>query len=198
MRINSIRTIAISTITALSPLVTIPVFSQAPKADVFEYAVPPSGTNDSTVLAGAPSPAVKVCGEEKTAAIVVDLKNNILYKYDKFGNAENAYLIASGAKETPTHKGVRIVSHVETYPYRGAPPRSKRRRSPRAFGPKAIILNKLDVKTGEQSSTGEFIHGNNDANSIGKYASHGCMRMDNEVIQQLAKEVKRGDIVVIK
>ncbi len=48
------------------------------------------------------------------------------------------------------------------------------------------------------SQTGQFIHGNNDISSLGKYASLGCIRMDNEVIKKLAKEVKRGDIVVIR
>ena len=46
--------------------------------------------------------------------------------------------------------------------------------------------------------TGEFIHGNKNPDSLGKYASKGCMRMDNEVIQYLAPQMKRGDIVIIK
>ena len=46
--------------------------------------------------------------------------------------------------------------------------------------------------------TGQFIHGNNDVTSIGKRASKGCIRMDNEVIKYLASIVKRGDFVIIK
>ena len=57
---------------------------------------------------------------------------------------------------------------------------------------------KLDPKTGEQTRTGEFIHGNNNVNSLGKYASNGCIRMDNEIIKQFALEIKAGDIVIIK
>lgn len=155
------------------------------------------GTNSVNILSKAPSADVYVQGVKKFAKYVVDLTENVLYRYDEKGIAQNAYLVGTGKKSTPTHSGIRIVSHVERYPYRGAPRRSKRRRTPRAFGPKAIILDRLDTKTGERSSIGEFIHGNNNASSIGKYVSHGCVRMDNEVILQLASEVKRGDIVKI-
>ena len=79
-----------------------------------------------------------------------------------------------------------------------APKYSKRRRNPSEYGPQIICVNKLDPKTGAQSPTGEFIHGNNDPESLGKYSSHGCIRMDNEIIQELAKEVKAGDIVILQ
>lgn len=167
--------------------------------DVFErtITVPPSGTSSDSVLLFAPDPEIYIMGELKTAAIVVDLSKNILYKYNELGQAEKAYLIASGKKNTPTDTGVRVVSHVEKYPYKTAPASTKRRRQPWNYGPNAIILNKLDPETGTKSQTGEFIHGNNDPASIGKYASLGCMRMDNEVIKELSKQVKRGDIVII-
>lgn len=169
--------------------------------DTFEYcerpSVPPSGTDSISVLRNAPSPKVKIEGKMKNAVIVVDISKNVLYKYDEFGEPEIAYSVATGKKETPTHTGVRIVSHVETYPYKRAPENSKRRRNPRDYGPKIIILNKLDPKTGEQSDYGEFIHGNRKPSSIGQYASKGCIRMDNEVIKELSKQVKRGDIVLV-
>jgi len=56
----------------------------------------------------------------------------------------------------------------------------------------------LNPKTGESHFNGEFIHGTNNPNSIGKHISHGCIRMDNEIIQELSKQVKRGDIVIIQ
>lgn len=194
---NSIRTFALSTVMAV-PLLAVPVASQTIKQDTFEYSIPASGTSDKNKLVGAPPADVTIAGMKHKAAIVVDLSKNVLYKYDSDGNPQAAYLVASGKKSTPTHTGVRIVTHTETYPYKTAPAKSKRRRAPRDYGPKIICLNKVDVKTGEQSPTGEFIHGNNNPNSIGKYASHGCIRMDNEVIKQLSQQVKRGDIVIIK
>ena len=170
--------------------------------DTFEYcektSVPPAWTNNINILKHAPSPKVKVEGKMRNAVIVVDISKNVLYHYDEKGDAQMAYSVATGKKDTPTHIGVRIVSHVETYPYKTAPRSTKRRRNPRPYGPKAIILDKLNPETGERSSYGEFIHGNNDASSIGKYKSQGCIRMDNEVIKELSKHVKRGDIVLVK
>lgn len=169
--------------------------------DTFELridSVTPNGSKEKTILIAAPSPEINIAGEEKNAVIVVDLSNNILYKYNEFGEAEEAFLVASGKKRTPTQTGVRVVTHVETYPYKSAPESTRRRRKPRDYGPKIICLEKIDPETGAKSSTGQFIHGNNSPNSLGKYASLGCIRMDNEVIKSLAKQVKRGDIVIIK
>jgi lipoprotein-anchoring transpeptidase ErfK/SrfK len=169
------------------------------KADTYESTtIPAHGTKERNILFNAPNPDVMIMGKHKKATIVVDITNNILYKYDKTGNPQSAYLIASGKKSTPTHTGVRVVSHVESYPYRKAPISSKRRKNPRDYGPRIICLNIINTKTGELSSTGEFIHGNNNPNSIGKHVSHGCMRMDNSVIKELSTQVKRGDIVVIQ
>lgn len=171
---------------------------QSLKCDTFEVAsISPKGYAAGILPQNPPSPKLKVNGQNKIAKFVVDLSKNVLYTYDNLGNATNAYLIASGKKSTPTSPGVRIVTHVETYPYRSAPRGTKRRRNPRAYGPKIICLDRLDVKTGERSRIGEFIHGNNDSTSIGKYTYKGCMRMDNEVIKKLANDAKRGDIVII-
>ena len=168
-------------------------------ADVFENTniVTPKGTTSASVLFHAPSPYITVKGEEKIATIVVDLNKNILYKYDSLGIPQKAYLIASGKSKTPTDTGIRVVSHVERYPYKSAPQTTKRYKNPSDYGPRTIILLKIDPITGEKTPTGEFIHGNNNSSSIGKYVSKGCMRMDNEVIKELASQVKRGDIVVI-
>lgn len=160
--------------------------------------VPPEGTASAEILRDAPPPEVEILGKTKTAKIFVDLTNNILYKYDNEGNAEAAYSVASGKESTPTRTGVRVVSHIEDYPFRGAPSWSKRRRSPSAYGPKIIILDMINPETGEKWNNGEFIHGTNNPSSIGKHISHGCVRMDNEVIKELAGEVKRGDIVVMR
>ena len=176
------------------------LLNQEAKVDTFKttVVVPPKGTDDKIALLFAPVPQVEIAGEIKTAKIVVDLNKNILYTYNNDGIAEMAYLIASGKKSTPTDTGIRVVTNIESYPYRTASPNTKRYKNPKDYGPKALILRKVDPKTGETSPTGEFIHGNNNPNSIGKYASKGCMRMDNEVIKIIAKQVKKGDIVVIK
>lgn len=208
MKINSIGSFK-TVLGVLLTAGTLSVGAQVPKVkpvtskvakDIFmkvDSLVPPEGTTNPLVLKGAPSPVVFVEGIKKTAAIVVDVSKNILYKFNDFGKAEVAYRVASGKASTPTLTGVRIVSHIETFPYKNAPQGSKRRRNPNDYGPKIIVLNKLDPKTGEQSYFGQFIHGNRNAASIGKYASKGCMRMDNDVIRLLSTQVERGDLVLI-
>lgn len=195
---NTLKTISIGLISTLCTAIPVSVFSQNQLTQDTCSIVTAKGSADPFVLKNAPSASINIMGSDKYAKFVVDLNTNTLYKYNTNGEATCAYKIASGKKSTPTDKGIRIVTHVETYPYRSAPARTKRRRNPKAYGPKIICLNKLNPKTGEQSPTGEFIHGNNNPSSIGKYASLGCMRMDNDVIKQLAKEVTKGDIVIIK
>ena len=198
---NFIHTAGFISMLTAAPFIAQNSFAGMPQKDCFvssDYTITPEGTSKKAVLAGAPKPYIKIAGENKIAKFVVDLSKNVLYKYDSNGEALAAYLIASGKKSTPTDKGIRIVTHTESYPYRTAPRSTKRRRNPGAYGPKIICLNKIDPKTGEQSQTGEFIHGTNQPGTIGKYVSHGCMRMNNEVIKTLSKEVQRGDIVIIK
>lgn len=188
---------------------TNPSVVKAQKSDTFERAIKteqvdslafPSakGSDSAKFLVDAPSPKVTVSGEKKLATIVVDLAKNVLYHYNESGKPMFAYRIASGKSTSPTETGLRIVSHIETYPYDTAPKTTKRRKYPYSYGPKIICLEKLDPITGEKSLTGEFIHGNNDPSSIGKYASQGCMRMDNEIIVKLSKLIKRGNLVLIK
>ena len=160
--------------------------------------ITPKGTSHPDVLAKAPSPNITIKGKQKTAIIVVNLSKNVLYTYDKSGEPTAAYLIASGKRSTPTHTGVRIVSHIETYPYKTAPASTKRHQNPGDYGPKAIILKKIHPLTGQTSSTGEFLHGNANSKTLGMYVSKGCMRMDNEVIKKIASETKPGDLIIIK
>ncbi len=184
----------------------LPVFSVPDEVegdfDTFEPVITPQGVKDKAFLKYAPDPNIKIAGENKKAGIIVDIKSNVLYRYDKDGNPINAYLIASGKKSTPTDRGVRIVTHTEKSPYRSAIG-TKRKRNPENYGPFAIILKKIDTKTGNQSNTGEFIHGckkyeDTFESDPGRYVSGGCMRMDNSVIEKLALNVKKGEIVIIK
>lgn len=162
------------------------------------YKVKPSGSFEEHILKNAPKPNLIFKGEEKIAKFVVDVTNNILYHYNQLGEAVGVYSVATGKPSTPTHTGYRMVTHVETYPYKTAPKISKRRKNPKSYGPKIICLEKIDLQTGEKGITGEFIHGNNNPASLGKKASHGCIRMDNEIIKYLSSLVKRGDFVIIK
>ena len=161
--------------------------------------LPKEGSTDPEILAQAPSCDIMVQGQKKKATIVVDLENCRLYKYDKQGNPEIAYSIAKGAAETPTHTGIRQVSHVEVSPYKTAPATTIRHRNPKPYGKRVIVLNTVNPLTGEIGSIGEFIHGNGDNDtSMGKAVSGGCMRLPNVAVIELAKQVRRGDYVLIK
>ncbi len=182
---------------------------QTERTDTFKRIVSPEGTDDISVLSNAPSPNIVIAGKNKKAAIVVDVDNHTLYHYDKNGKPLKAYLVATGRKGTkradgkilthgtPTEEGISVVSHIEKYPYRTAPRNTKRRQTPGAFGRRALILLKVNPKTGETSSTGQFVHGNGDKSSLGKSVSHACIRMDNDVVEkEIAPNIERGMYVV--
>lgn len=213
----SVKQIAIPTMAMLMYMNAIPV--EAPAKEIYD-ATPehietvqnsPSNTivedlNPTQLgfdeLMNAPDPTITIKGKKHNATIVVDVDGNKLYRYDANGNIHDGYHIATGvigrSGKSITHKGLRRIDHIEKYPYRSAVG-SKRQKSPDAFGPNVLYLTIVDPKTGNiLGSNGEFIHGNNDASSIGKHASHGCMRMDNEVIKKFAKEVPVGGYVLIQ
>ena len=104
----------------IKPEENVMLFSvlQKENTDTFEPVITPQGVKDKSVLENAPKPDIVIAGVKKKAGIVVDISKNILYRYDKNGNPVNAYLIASGKKNTPTQKGIRVVTHKEKYPYR--------------------------------------------------------------------------------
>lgn len=153
-------------------------------------------------LKAAPSPIITIANEEKIAGIVIDLSKNKLYRYDSLGNVTDGYIIASGKLgkngKSITGCGIRMVDHIEKYPYSGAYG-TKRKLNPKAYGPNVLYLVSINPKDGScVGSNGEFIHGNNDFSSLGKYASKGCIRMENAVIRKFADEVEKGTYVLIK
>ena len=160
--------------------------------------VTPEGIEDIRVLINAPSPKIEVMGKSMFAKIVVDIRNNTLYKYDKDGFPLKAYLVATGARGSRTRAGLRIVTYMEKFPYRGAPKNCKRLFDPYSYGPYILFLNAVNPKTGRQTVVDQFLHGNGNEKSIGRKVSHGCMRTNNKVMRnELSKEVKRGDYVLL-
>lgn len=179
--------------------------------DTFEKEPPQTELVDSVgyktllskeVLEQAPSPVITIAGEEKIAGIVVDVTENRLFRYDSLGCVIDGYVIASGkigrSGKSITDLGIRQVDHVEDYPYRNAYG-TKRKRNPRDYGPNVLYLVSINPETGAcEGSNGEFIHGNNNPSSLGKHSSKGCIRMENEVIYKIAREIENGTYVLIK
>lgn len=160
--------------------------------------VSPKGSKNPEHLKNAPSPIITVAGEQKFAAIVIDTKTNLLYRYDDKGQAEIVYSVATGKKSSPTRKGIKMITNVEAYPYKTAYG-TKRKKNPNDYGPNVIIIENINPETGKiYGNNGQFIHGNKNPNSLGKYASLGCVRMDNEVIKELSKEVEKNTYVLIQ
>lgn len=145
------------------------------------------------------SPEVIVAGEPVYPAVVVDLSENRLYHYDYDGCLKDVHSIASGKRSTPTKPGLRVITNIEEYPYKSAGKATKRRKNPNDYGPFVICLANVDMKTGKIiGSDGQFLHGTNNPSSIGKNVSKGCVRVNNEVIEELAKYLDINQYVLIK
>jgi lipoprotein-anchoring transpeptidase ErfK/SrfK len=93
--------------------------------------------------------------------------------------------IAVGAAHSPSPTGVfKVVNHIEnpTWYYKG-----------KIVGPGTG--NPVGTRWMGISAQGYGIHGTNVPSSIGKNASHGCIRLRNSDVEQLFKMVAVGDQV---
>jgi lipoprotein-anchoring transpeptidase ErfK/SrfK len=104
------------------------------------------------------------------------------------GRVLRVFAVAVGASVTPSPTGefqiINRVSHP-TYYHPGqviAPGKDN------PLGPRWIGLNRK----------GYGIHGTDVPGSIGKAASHGCIRLGNDDIEQLFQMVRRGDFVEVR
>lgn len=150
---------------------------------------------DSIMLSKAPAPDIQIQGKKKIATLVVDIKNNLLYRYNETGKAVEAFKMACGNPRTPTPAGISVVTRILEYPYRSLPPWTKRRKHPDDYGPRILELNVVDARTGELHDNGVYIHGTKNPNAIGKKWTHGCVRVHNKDILDLVTKVKVGQYV---
>jgi hypothetical protein len=94
---------------------------------------------------------------------------------------------AVGAKSTPSPSGNFVIANRLSKPY--------------YYHPGKVIpsgpSNPLGTRWLGLSLKGFGIHGTNAPKSIGKKASHGCIRMRNRDIEELFELVQAGDIVEI-
>lgn len=145
------------------------------------------------------SKSLKVGDDYVYPAVVIDLSEGKLYHYDLECYLVDSYKVATGKKSTPTKTGLRRITHIEDYPYKSAPRTTKRYKNPDDYGPHVICLETIDIKTGKSIGTdGQFIHGTNQPNSIGKKASKGCVRLNNEDIEKLIENVYKEQYVLIR
>lgn len=123
-----------------------------------------------TILAAA------ACGEQAQYAIHIDVEQKRLtvFRGDEF---VKAYVIATGAWDTPTPVGVFTVTHRFSGQMGG-------------FGTCFLGLN---VPWGNYG-----IHGTNKPESIGSSASHGCIRMRVADAEELYAMIPNGTKVIIE
>jgi hypothetical protein len=103
------------------------------------------------------------------------------------GRLAKVYDIAVGTPWTPSPTGeLHVVNKIAqpTYYHRGVVI-GPGKRCP--LGPRWIGL----------SRPGYGIHGTNEPRSVGKAASHGCIRMRNSEVEELYKLVRVGDVVEV-
>jgi lipoprotein-anchoring transpeptidase ErfK/SrfK len=97
-------------------------------------------------------------------------------------------IVATGQPAFPTPDGTFFVTAVIWVDNPGG-----------AYGPAAIALSAFsDVLTEFGGGDGQVaLHGTNQPQSIGRDASHGCVRLDNEAVANLAAQIPLGTPVEI-
>ncbi len=130
-------------------------------------------------LAGEPQPTA----ERRIVVSIPDRKLALI----EDGRVVKVYPIAVGAPANPSPNGEFRVHERITDPTYYAPGK--------VIGPgKSNPLGTRWIGLGHR---GYGIHGTNEPRSIGKNASHGCIRMNKKDIEELFELVRAGDLVVL-
>jgi lipoprotein-anchoring transpeptidase ErfK/SrfK len=122
----------------------------------------------------------------QTRQIIVSIQDHKLALVED-GEVKKVYPVATGRAETPSPTGTfRVVNRVTnpTYYHQG------KQVEPGPQNPVGTRWIGLDKK-------GYGIHGTNAPNSIGKSASHGCIRMAKKDLEQFFEMVRPGDVLEI-
>lgn len=119
--------------------------------------------------------------------IVVSLADRKLALIEN-GEAIRIYSVAVGKQSSPSPTGsFKIVTRVT---------------NPTYYRPGQVIAPGAENPVGTRwiglNQQGYGIHGTNVPQSIGKAASHGCIRMTKEDIEELFEIVRAGDVVEIR
>lgn len=122
--------------------------------------------------------------------LVINSKKNKL-GYFKDGVLVKEFSVATGKSSTPTPQGkFKIVNKIKNRPYYsgGIPGGS----------PNNPLGDRwLGLHVGATYGTTYAIHGNNNASSIGKHVSGGCIRMHNSEIRWLFEQVNVGAYAIV-
>lgn len=119
-----------------------------------------------------------------TRRIVVSLPDRKLALVED-GRVVKTYAVAAGAAVSPSPAGEFKIAHRILHPTYYAP---------------GVVIppgkeNPLGTRWLGLTKKGYGIHGTNEPRSIGRRASHGCIRMRNDDIEELFELVRVGDLV---
>jgi len=116
--------------------------------------------------------------------IVISIPDRKLALVDG-GYVIKIYSTAVGAPSTPTPAGTYTIA--------------QRLPNPTWYGPHKVVApgatNPLGTRWMGLSRKGYGIHGTNSPHSIGRNASHGCIRMRNRDVEELYELISVGDVV---
>jgi L,D-transpeptidase ErfK/SrfK len=134
--------------------------------------------------------AVDAAAEERRQTqqrIVVSIADRKLVLFDG-DRVVKSYDVAVGKPSTPTPEGeFQIINHIQNPTYYGTGV---------VIGPGTG--NPLGNRWMGLSAKGYGIHGTNVPSSIGKAASHGCIRMRQQDLEELFDLVKVGAVVELR
>jgi lipoprotein-anchoring transpeptidase ErfK/SrfK len=173
----------------MNSLMTTMVAASCLVLSVFQVSAQKTQTDVNAVPAvavRAATPAQPSSTRATTRVIIVSLKDRRLALVED-GAVKKVYRVAVGSDATPSPTGTfTIAKRVEnpTYYHDGkvVPPGPDN-----PVGTRWMGLNKK----------GYGIHGTNAPRSIGKAASHGCIRMGQRDLEDLYAQVRSGDAVEI-
>ena len=125
--------------------------------------------------------AVPAMAERRLVVSIPDRKLELIVD----GEVVKSYPVAVGKHSTPSPTGTfTIVTRVP---------------NPTWYGPTQVVApgrhNPLGTRWLGLSEKGYGVHGTNVPRSIGKAASHGCIRMRNSDVEELFELVRAGDVV---
>jgi len=143
-----------------------------------------SATTNGPAMAQQPTPDAQVPAAATRRVIVVSLEDHKLALVED-GKVKKIYTVAVGKPSTPSPVGTftiarRVMNPTYSHDGRIVPP-----------GPN----NPVGTRWMGLSIPGYGIHGTNVPSSIGKAASHGCIRMAKKDLEELYPMVQVGDTV---
>ncbi len=128
--------------------------------------------------------------------IVVDLSENMLYLYEGF-EPSRRYRVATAAEGFSTPVGTwTVINKVENPSWTNPDPDGWGSSMPAYIPPGPS--NPLGTRALYLSAPGIRIHGTTNVESIGTYASHGCIRMLMPDVEQLYPLIPIGTEVLVK